>query len=148
MVNDFASLYWYSKQLPQLDVGDLLTRGKSVAHDCVQAAGEFIQKPFKIQLGRGLYGECLVCEQHALAFYTDFVTCVCQSSIASCCKICSAQFFCLLKLSNCIALAKASNSASKCLSFNGTMLLASRDRHVLFKKECLCLSLMLSSFTD
>jgi len=47
------------EQLLQLDVGDLLTRGKSVAHDRVQAAGEFIQKPFKIQLGRGLYGECL-----------------------------------------------------------------------------------------
>ena len=99
MVNDFASLYWYSKQLLQLDVGDLLTRGKSVAHDRVQAAGEFIQKPFKIQLGRGLYGECLVCERHALAFYTDFVICVCQSSIVSCCIMCAAQFFCLLKLS-------------------------------------------------
>ncbi|PVH33656.1 hypothetical protein PAHAL_8G040500 [Panicum hallii] len=47
------------EQLLQLDVGDLLTRGKSVAHDRVQAAGEFIQMPFKIQLGRGLYGECL-----------------------------------------------------------------------------------------
>ncbi|OEL21804.1 hypothetical protein BAE44_0017174 [Dichanthelium oligosanthes] len=47
------------EQLLQLDVGDLLTRGKSLAHDRLQAAGEFIQKPFKIRLGRGLYGECL-----------------------------------------------------------------------------------------
>ncbi|CAN6380684.1 unnamed protein product [Urochloa humidicola] len=47
------------EQLLQLDVGDLLTRVKSLAHDRVQAAGEFIQKPFKIRLGRGSYGECL-----------------------------------------------------------------------------------------
>ncbi|KAJ1274460.1 hypothetical protein BS78_05G063300 [Paspalum vaginatum] len=47
------------EQLLQLDVGDLLTRAKSHAHDRLQAAGEFIQKPFKIQLGRGSYGECL-----------------------------------------------------------------------------------------
>lgn len=47
------------EQLLQLDVVDLLTREKSHAHDRLQAAGEFIQKPFKIQLGRGLYGECL-----------------------------------------------------------------------------------------
>ncbi|KAF8641945.1 hypothetical protein HU200_067659 [Digitaria exilis] len=48
------------EQLLQLDVDDLLNRGKSLAHDRLQAAGEFIQKPFKIQLGRGMYGECLV----------------------------------------------------------------------------------------
>ncbi|KAF8664799.1 hypothetical protein HU200_054523 [Digitaria exilis] len=47
------------EQLLQLDVDDLLNRGKSLAHDRLQAAGEFIQKPFKIQLGRGMYGECL-----------------------------------------------------------------------------------------
>ncbi|XP_066339350.1 uncharacterized protein [Miscanthus floridulus] len=46
-------------QLLQLDVGDLLAREKSQAHDRLQAAGEFIQKPFRIQLGRGSYGECL-----------------------------------------------------------------------------------------
>ncbi|TKV99452.1 hypothetical protein SEVIR_8G044500v4 [Setaria viridis] len=47
------------EQLLQLDGGDLLNREKSLALDRLQAAGEFIQKPFKIQLGRGLYGECL-----------------------------------------------------------------------------------------
>ncbi|XP_062182352.1 uncharacterized protein LOC133886632 isoform X2 [Phragmites australis] len=47
------------EQLLQLDASDLLTRGKSLAHDRLQAAAEFIHKPFKIQLGRGLYGECL-----------------------------------------------------------------------------------------
>ncbi|CAD6254643.1 unnamed protein product [Miscanthus lutarioriparius] len=46
-------------QLLQLDVGNLLAREKSHAHDRLQAAGEFIQKPFRIQLGRGSYGECL-----------------------------------------------------------------------------------------
>jgi hypothetical protein len=58
MVND--CIYWYPKQLLQLDVGDLLDREKLLALDRLQAAEEFIQKPFKIQLGRGLYGECLV----------------------------------------------------------------------------------------
>ncbi|WVZ54307.1 hypothetical protein U9M48_005126 [Paspalum notatum var. saurae] len=47
------------EQLLQLDVGDLLTRAKLDCHDRLQAAGEFIQKPFKLQLGRGSYGECL-----------------------------------------------------------------------------------------
>ena len=88
-----ALLYWHPTQLLQLDVGDLLAREKSQAHDRLQAAGEFIQKPFRIQLGRGSYGECLVCEQHAVAFYTDFITCVCLPSIASCCITYAAQLF-------------------------------------------------------
>ncbi|KAK3118477.1 hypothetical protein QOZ80_9BG0699900 [Eleusine coracana subsp. coracana] len=46
-------------QLLQLDVCDLLTRGKSLAHDLLQAATKFIHKPFKIKLGRGSYGACL-----------------------------------------------------------------------------------------
>ncbi|TVU26716.1 hypothetical protein EJB05_29275, partial [Eragrostis curvula] len=47
------------EQLLQLDICDLLTRGKSLAHDRLQAAAEFIHKPFKIKIGRGSYGECL-----------------------------------------------------------------------------------------
>ncbi|KAF0895851.1 hypothetical protein E2562_016580 [Oryza meyeriana var. granulata] len=47
------------EQLLQLDVCNLLSRGKSLAHDRLEAAGKLIHKPFKIQLGRGLYGECL-----------------------------------------------------------------------------------------
>ncbi|TVU26711.1 hypothetical protein EJB05_29270, partial [Eragrostis curvula] len=47
------------EQLLQLGVGDLLTRGKSLAHDRLQAATEFLHKPFKIKIGRGSYGECL-----------------------------------------------------------------------------------------
>ncbi|KAL6658351.1 hypothetical protein ACP70R_003937 [Stipagrostis hirtigluma subsp. patula] len=47
------------EQLLQLDVSNLLTKGKLLAHDRQQAAWEFIHKPFKIQIGRGSYGECL-----------------------------------------------------------------------------------------
>lgn len=47
------------EQLLQLDVGDLLTREKSRVRGLLQSAGAFIQKPFRIQLGRGSYGECL-----------------------------------------------------------------------------------------
>ncbi|KAL6870910.1 hypothetical protein ACP4OV_014758 [Aristida adscensionis] len=47
------------EQLLQLDVSGLLNKGKAHANDRLQAAVEFINKPFKIQLGRGSYGECL-----------------------------------------------------------------------------------------
>uniref|UniRef100_A0A0E0MCU6 Uncharacterized protein n=1 Tax=Oryza punctata TaxID=4537 RepID=A0A0E0MCU6_ORYPU len=47
------------EQLLQLDVCNLLSTGKSLANDRFKAAGELIHKPFKIHLGRGLYGECL-----------------------------------------------------------------------------------------
>jgi hypothetical protein len=57
------------KQLLQLDVSSLLTRGKSLVHGRLQAATEFIHKPFKIKLGRGSYGECLVYESDANHFY-------------------------------------------------------------------------------
>uniref|UniRef100_A0A0D3HIN1 Uncharacterized protein n=1 Tax=Oryza barthii TaxID=65489 RepID=A0A0D3HIN1_9ORYZ len=43
----------------QLDVCNLLSRGKSLAHDRFEAAGKLIHKPFRIHLGRGLHGECL-----------------------------------------------------------------------------------------
>jgi hypothetical protein len=47
------------EQLQQLDVCNLLSRGKSLAHDRFEAAGKLIHKPFRIHLGRGLHGECL-----------------------------------------------------------------------------------------
>uniref|UniRef100_A0A0D9XPG0 DHHA1 domain-containing protein n=1 Tax=Leersia perrieri TaxID=77586 RepID=A0A0D9XPG0_9ORYZ len=45
--------------LLQLDVCNLLSRVKSLARDRLEAAGRLIDRPFKVQLGRGLYGECL-----------------------------------------------------------------------------------------
>ncbi|XP_006647316.1 uncharacterized protein LOC102700210 [Oryza brachyantha] len=47
------------EQLLQLDVCNLLSRSKLLAHDRLEAAVKLIHKPFKIQLGRGSYGECL-----------------------------------------------------------------------------------------
>jgi hypothetical protein len=124
-----ALLYWYPTQLLQLDVGDLLTREKSRVRGLLQSAGAFIQKPFRIQLGRGSYGECLVCEQHALAFSTDSITCVCLPLIASWCITYTAQLFWYWS-QNCITLALTGNSCiHECSCFSDTMLLASGDRH-------------------
>ncbi|CAM0874595.1 unnamed protein product [Alopecurus aequalis] len=47
------------EQLMQLDVSDLLARGNSLAQNRLEAARKLIYNPFKIYLGRGLYGECL-----------------------------------------------------------------------------------------
>uniref|UniRef100_A0ACD5WAY8 Uncharacterized protein n=1 Tax=Avena sativa TaxID=4498 RepID=A0ACD5WAY8_AVESA len=47
------------EQLVQLDVSDLLARGNSLAQNRLEAARKLIYNPFKIYLGRGLYGECL-----------------------------------------------------------------------------------------
>ncbi|KAE8792719.1 hypothetical protein D1007_32679 [Hordeum vulgare] len=47
------------EQLMQLDVSDLLARGNLLAQNRLGAARKLIHNPFKIYLGRGLYGECL-----------------------------------------------------------------------------------------
>jgi hypothetical protein len=46
----------------QLDVWDLLARGNSLVQNRLEAARKLIYNPFKLHLGRGLYGECLVSE--------------------------------------------------------------------------------------
>ncbi|XP_047087934.1 uncharacterized protein LOC124699721 [Lolium rigidum] len=47
------------EQLVQLDVCDLLARGNSLVQNRLEAARKLIYNPFKLHLGRGLYGECL-----------------------------------------------------------------------------------------
>ncbi|KAL5205032.1 hypothetical protein ABZP36_009903 [Zizania latifolia] len=47
------------EQLLQLDVCNLLAREESLTHNRLEAAGKLVHRPFKIQLGRGTYGECL-----------------------------------------------------------------------------------------
>lgn len=47
------------EQLLELDVSELLARGESFAQNRLEAARKLICNPFKMHLGRGLYGECL-----------------------------------------------------------------------------------------
>ncbi|XP_026418435.1 uncharacterized protein LOC113313868 [Papaver somniferum] len=46
-------------QLMQLDPTDLITRGNAYISSRQNAANKLLDKPFKIHLGRGFYGECL-----------------------------------------------------------------------------------------
>ncbi|KAI3897190.1 hypothetical protein MKX03_032381, partial [Papaver bracteatum] len=45
--------------LMQLDPTDLIIRGNANISSCQNAANKLLDKPFKIHLGRGFYGECL-----------------------------------------------------------------------------------------
>ncbi|KAK8951031.1 hypothetical protein KSP39_PZI004597 [Platanthera zijinensis] len=47
------------KQLLELDADDLIANGNSYVASRQDAAKKLLVKPFKIRLGRGLYGECL-----------------------------------------------------------------------------------------
>ncbi|KAJ4819402.1 N utilization substance protein B [Rhynchospora pubera] len=46
-------------QLLEIDASSLIAKGRSVLVSRENAANTFIKNPFKIHLGRGLYGECL-----------------------------------------------------------------------------------------
>lgn len=56
----------------QLDVSGLLSRGNSLVQNRLEAARKLIHNPFKIYLGQGLYGECLVSENDALHYYSYY----------------------------------------------------------------------------
>ncbi|KAG1369806.1 hypothetical protein COCNU_15G001720 [Cocos nucifera] len=47
------------KQLLEIDAGDMIAKGYSYTCARQDAANKLLDKAFKIQLGRGLYGECL-----------------------------------------------------------------------------------------
>ncbi|XP_020583158.1 uncharacterized protein LOC110026530 isoform X2 [Phalaenopsis equestris] len=47
------------KQLLELDADDLIAKGNSYITTRLDAANNLLARPFKIRLGRGLYGECL-----------------------------------------------------------------------------------------
>ncbi|KAH0452065.1 hypothetical protein IEQ34_019364 [Dendrobium chrysotoxum] len=47
------------EQLLELDADDLISKGNSYVASRLDAANKLLAKPFKIRLGRGLYGECL-----------------------------------------------------------------------------------------
>ncbi|XP_020686844.1 uncharacterized protein LOC110102724 [Dendrobium catenatum] len=47
------------EQLLELDADDLISKGNSYVASRLDAANKLSAKPFKIRLGRGLYGECL-----------------------------------------------------------------------------------------
>nr|GME02757.1 uncharacterized protein LOC109161432 [Ipomoea batatas] len=47
------------KQLMEMRVGDLISKGKSYISSRQNAANKLLNKVFKLQLGRGLYGSCL-----------------------------------------------------------------------------------------
>ncbi|XP_073008205.1 uncharacterized protein [Typha latifolia] len=47
------------EQLLELDASDLIAKGRSYICSRENTASKLVEKPFKIQLGRGLYGECL-----------------------------------------------------------------------------------------
>lgn len=47
------------EQLLELDADELIAKGKSYFASRLDAANRLLARPFKIRLGRGLYGECL-----------------------------------------------------------------------------------------
>lgn len=49
------------KQLLEIDAGDMIAKGYSYTCARQDDANKLLDKAFKIRLGRGLYGECLVC---------------------------------------------------------------------------------------
>lgn len=49
------------KQLLEIDAGDMIAKGHSYTCARQDAGNKLLDKAFKIRLGRGLYGECLVC---------------------------------------------------------------------------------------
>ncbi|PKA47001.1 hypothetical protein AXF42_Ash011675 [Apostasia shenzhenica] len=57
-LNSVTNPYMF-KQLMELDADDLIARGNFCIASRQGAANKLLLNPFKIQLGRGLYGECL-----------------------------------------------------------------------------------------
>lgn len=49
------------KQLLEIDAGDMIAKGYSYTCARQDEANKLLDKAFKIRLGRGSYGECLVC---------------------------------------------------------------------------------------
>lgn len=52
----------------EMRVGDLIAKGKSYISSRQNAANKLLNKVFKLQLGRGLYGSCLVIEFFSFSF--------------------------------------------------------------------------------
>lgn len=48
-------------QLLEMSIEKLINRGKSKLSTRTDLAIEYLNKPFKLRLGQGFYGECLVC---------------------------------------------------------------------------------------
>ena len=57
-------------QLLELSSVDLISKGNAYTSSRQNAADKFLNKVFKVRLGRGFYGECLVIISHyILDFY-------------------------------------------------------------------------------
>jgi hypothetical protein len=63
-------------QLLELSVEGLIARGKSSISARRNAASKLLEKVFRVRLGRGFYGECLVMfEELNVGKYIFFATC-------------------------------------------------------------------------
>ena len=69
----WSFLTWYGSfllQLLELSSVDLISKGNAYISSRQNAANKFLNKVFKVRLGRGFYGECLVIIAHyILDFY-------------------------------------------------------------------------------
>jgi hypothetical protein len=63
-------------QLLELSVEGLIAKGKSSISARRNAASKLLEKVFRVRLGRGFYGECLVMfEELNVGKYIFFATC-------------------------------------------------------------------------
>ncbi|KAK7824793.1 uncharacterized protein LOC112016141 [Quercus suber] len=58
MLNCITNPYMY-EQLLELSSVDLISKGNAYINSCQNVADKFLNKVFKVLLGRGFYGECL-----------------------------------------------------------------------------------------